>query len=211
VRCDSRRFTPCRNVEAIKPASNQIPDLLKYDHVVHAYGFGVTTLVCWEGLCAILTAHRTSVGQTMPVPTQGTLTLCVAAVVASCSAAGIPCGSTGATAHSWHSSMLLAPTLWSAWGRVRLVFRDVVVTESLEAVTEHPRGSQCMFLCWTKTRLWRTRLMLQAGFRPGVMGFGKQADHEDDCYLSNNLDWSHTLCRQSRINFQGSPSGTGFP
>jgi len=45
-------------VEAIKPASNQIPDLLKYDHVVHAYGFGVTTLACWEGLCAILTAQK---------------------------------------------------------------------------------------------------------------------------------------------------------
>ena len=38
-----------------------IPDLLKYDHVVHAYGFGVTTLACWEGLCAILTAQRNQV------------------------------------------------------------------------------------------------------------------------------------------------------
>ena len=31
-----------------------IPELLKYDHVVHTFGFGVTTLACWEGLCAIL-------------------------------------------------------------------------------------------------------------------------------------------------------------
>lgn len=26
-----------------------IPDLLKYDQVVHAYGFGVTTWLCWHG------------------------------------------------------------------------------------------------------------------------------------------------------------------
>jgi hypothetical protein len=26
-----------------------IPDVLKYDHVVHAYGFGVTTLACSTG------------------------------------------------------------------------------------------------------------------------------------------------------------------
>jgi len=29
-----------------------IPDLLKYDHIVHAYGFGMTTWVCWQGLRA---------------------------------------------------------------------------------------------------------------------------------------------------------------
>ena len=27
-----------------------VPDRLKYDHVVHAYGFGVTTWVYWQGL-----------------------------------------------------------------------------------------------------------------------------------------------------------------
>lgn len=27
-----------------------IPDVLKYDHVVHAYGFGVATFLIWEGL-----------------------------------------------------------------------------------------------------------------------------------------------------------------
>lgn len=27
-----------------------LPERLKYDHVVHAYGFGVTTWVCWQGL-----------------------------------------------------------------------------------------------------------------------------------------------------------------
>ncbi|MBL6704569.1 MAG: hypothetical protein ISQ06_00550 [Planctomycetaceae bacterium] len=56
-----------------------IPDLLKYDHVVHAFGFGVTTLVCWEGLCAILTAQKTVGDPSMPVPTLGMLTLCGAA------------------------------------------------------------------------------------------------------------------------------------
>ena len=56
-----------------------IPDLLKYDHVVHAFGFGVTTLVCWEGLCAILTAQRNRIEPFVPVPTLGMLTLCGAA------------------------------------------------------------------------------------------------------------------------------------
>ena len=46
-----------------------IPELLKYDHVVHAFGFGVTTLVCWEGLCAILAAQRPSGDSFMPIPT----------------------------------------------------------------------------------------------------------------------------------------------
>jgi hypothetical protein len=31
-----------------------IPDRLKYDQVVHAYGFGVTTWICWLGLQATL-------------------------------------------------------------------------------------------------------------------------------------------------------------
>jgi hypothetical protein len=56
-----------------------IPDLLKYDHVVHAYGFGVTTLMCWEGLSAILTAQWGNIGRSVPVPTLGMLTLCGAA------------------------------------------------------------------------------------------------------------------------------------
>jgi uncharacterized membrane protein YjdF len=29
-----------------------VPGYLKYDHVVHAYGFGTTTWVCWQGLRA---------------------------------------------------------------------------------------------------------------------------------------------------------------
>jgi hypothetical protein len=31
-----------------------IPDRLKYDQVVHAYGFGVTTWICWLGLKSTL-------------------------------------------------------------------------------------------------------------------------------------------------------------
>ena len=34
-----------------------IPQRLKYDQVVHAYGFGVTTWVCWQGLRAAI-RHR---------------------------------------------------------------------------------------------------------------------------------------------------------
>ena len=50
-----------------------IPDLLKYDQVVHAYGFAVTTWVCWQGLRA---ATRDAVR-----PTFGVLVLCAAAGV----------------------------------------------------------------------------------------------------------------------------------
>ena len=50
-----------------------IPDVLKYDHVVHAFGFGVTTWVCWQSLrAAVRPGHRLR-------PTFGVLLLCVAA------------------------------------------------------------------------------------------------------------------------------------
>jgi uncharacterized membrane protein YjdF len=52
-----------------------IPRRLKYDHVVHAYGFGVTTWVCWQGLKAAL---RARIGAE-PAPSAGLLVLCVAA------------------------------------------------------------------------------------------------------------------------------------
>lgn len=47
-----------------------IPDLLKYDHVVHAYGFGMTTWVCWQGLRAAV-HRRTGAG----TPTFGLMVL----------------------------------------------------------------------------------------------------------------------------------------
>ena len=49
-----------------------IPDLLKYDQVVHAYGFGLCTWICWQGL-------RASTGVT--TVTFGRLSLCVLAAI----------------------------------------------------------------------------------------------------------------------------------
>jgi hypothetical protein len=53
-----------------------IPNYLKYDQVVHVFGFGVTTFVCWQGFAAavrsILPGHRLQ-------PTFGVLVLCMAA------------------------------------------------------------------------------------------------------------------------------------
>ncbi|MHC4994109.1 MAG: DUF2238 domain-containing protein [Planctomycetota bacterium] len=43
---------------------------LKYDHVVHAFGFGLTTWICWQGLSAIHPGVR---------PTLGALSLCATA------------------------------------------------------------------------------------------------------------------------------------
>ena len=40
-----------------------IPEHLKYDQIVHAYGFGVTTWVCWQGLQAIHRATRPTFGR----------------------------------------------------------------------------------------------------------------------------------------------------
>jgi len=52
-----------------------IPNLLKYDQLVHAFGFGVTTWVCWQGLRAI----ASSLEAARPLePTFGVLLLCVA-------------------------------------------------------------------------------------------------------------------------------------
>jgi hypothetical protein len=51
-----------------------IPGLLKYDQVVHAYGFGLVTWICWQGLKAAFAARCLQIN-----PTIGLLTLCVAA------------------------------------------------------------------------------------------------------------------------------------
>jgi hypothetical protein len=55
-----------------------IPDRLKYDQVVHAFGFGVTTWVCWQALRASL-AHRSGRTPDEVQPTFGWLVLCAAA------------------------------------------------------------------------------------------------------------------------------------
>ncbi len=51
-----------------------IPGLLKYDQVVHAYGFGLVTWICWQGLQAAFSDRGLSVQ-----PTVGLLILCAAA------------------------------------------------------------------------------------------------------------------------------------
>lgn len=51
-----------------------IPQYLKYDQFVHAFGFGVTTWVCWQCLSSMLCKS-----EEMLKPTIGKLTLVVAA------------------------------------------------------------------------------------------------------------------------------------
>lgn len=50
-----------------------IPDSLKYDQVVHAYGFGVTTWVCWQAIRAAVRPYG------VLRPTFGVMTLCAVA------------------------------------------------------------------------------------------------------------------------------------
>ena len=54
---------------------------LKYDHLTHAYGFGITAWACWQGLCAtIRTARNEDKDDRQPVtPTFGRLFLCFTA------------------------------------------------------------------------------------------------------------------------------------
>ena len=52
-----------------------IPERLKYDHLVHAYGFGVTTWVCWQGLRSAIRKRSGSA----PAPAFGLLVLAAAA------------------------------------------------------------------------------------------------------------------------------------
>lgn len=51
-----------------------VPDLIKYDHLVHAYGFGVTTLACWQSLRASFASKGRRVA-----PTAGRLFLAASA------------------------------------------------------------------------------------------------------------------------------------
>lgn len=51
-----------------------IPGRIKYDHLVHAWGFGITTWVCWQGLRAAMTRRGTA-----PDPSAGLLVLTAAA------------------------------------------------------------------------------------------------------------------------------------
>lgn len=51
-----------------------IPERLKYDQFVHAYGFGLTTWICWQALAAAFRFHKVQIA-----PSFGLLTLCAAA------------------------------------------------------------------------------------------------------------------------------------
>lgn len=69
-----------------------IPGYLKYDQVVHAYGFGVTTWLCWQALRSVFPAHAPRLPAAtaaatadsgcrmppFPEPTLGLMTLCAA-------------------------------------------------------------------------------------------------------------------------------------
>jgi hypothetical protein len=50
-----------------------VPGLLKFDQLVHAYGFGIVTWVCWQGLQGAFARHGITAR-----PTVGLLTICVA-------------------------------------------------------------------------------------------------------------------------------------
>ena len=51
-----------------------IPGLLKYDQLVHAYGFGITTWLCWQALSVGIAR----VSKIRPTPTIGLMVLCAA-------------------------------------------------------------------------------------------------------------------------------------
>lgn len=57
-----------------------IPHGLKYDHLVHAFGFGVTTWLCWEALRSILSGV-TGRPVAAVYPSVGILVLCTAAAM----------------------------------------------------------------------------------------------------------------------------------
>jgi len=64
--------------------SGQVAYGLKYDHLTHAYGFGVTCWACWQGLCATVRSAMRDAGGSEDVaiaPTSGRLTLCLAAAL----------------------------------------------------------------------------------------------------------------------------------
>ena len=51
-----------------------VPNRLKFDQLVHAYGFGLVTVACWQGL-----RHAFASRSVRVTPTLGLLTLCIAA------------------------------------------------------------------------------------------------------------------------------------
>lgn len=54
-----------------------IPQKLKYDQLVHAWGFGLTTWLCWQALCAATADQKPDRPSLRPTP--GIMVLCAAA------------------------------------------------------------------------------------------------------------------------------------
>ncbi|MCA9292570.1 MAG: DUF2238 domain-containing protein [Phycisphaerales bacterium] len=52
-----------------------IPGYLKYDNIVHAYGFGVTTLLCWEALRIAIMGRMGTCDRAAVKPTWGLVVL----------------------------------------------------------------------------------------------------------------------------------------
>ncbi len=55
-----------------------VDGVLKFDQVVHAYGFGMATWTCWQGLRGAI-ARRLSIAPAQVAPSAGLLVLCAAA------------------------------------------------------------------------------------------------------------------------------------
>ncbi len=56
-----------------------VPGYLKYDNIVHGFGFGVTTLLCWEALRTRIAGRTGATERTSITPTWGLVVLCGAA------------------------------------------------------------------------------------------------------------------------------------
>lgn len=66
---------PYNGDQAVLYSAWLIPQRLKYDQIVHAYGFGVTTWLCWQALSSSMRRQF----QVTLTPSYGLLVLCAAA------------------------------------------------------------------------------------------------------------------------------------
>lgn len=69
---------PREGVETVLYNLWLVPRHLKFDQFVHAYGFGMTTWLCWQGFRKIV-ASKLKVSASQIKPTLGMLAICVAA------------------------------------------------------------------------------------------------------------------------------------
>jgi len=66
-------------IPSARGASGEPGGWLKYDQAVHAFGFGVATWLCWQGLCGALRG-RASIGiSQMPRPSLGLMVIVASA------------------------------------------------------------------------------------------------------------------------------------